>query len=309
MMRRLAVIVVTLLLVASGPAVLAGPGGGTGGGAAASTSAADAGASRAIEVTSPSTGNAGTSRVAEVTRQATNNAGELQQLAISNQIRENAGGEEVARTVATIRERLQIMQEDRNVTREDWQLLKEDLKQLREQYRSRNEAREEIKNTFKAALQLAREQNRIQEAEQLLRDMITMDPFDSFGYRELGHLFNNRGENTPKVWCGGNQLKPDIPPVIKQGRTLIPVRAVTEALGATVQWYPAEQTVLISKGETEIRLQVRNRIALVNGHRVELEQPPEISTARVMVPLRLIAEAFNAQVGYYPEGQIITVNP
>lgn len=117
------------------------------------------------------------------------------------------------------------------------------------------------------------------------------------------------GENSPRLFCRGSEIIADVPAVIKDGRTLVPARSLSKALNAEVQWNEAEQTVYINRGEDiKIRIQVNNRLALVNGEEVTLEVPAEIHNSRVLVPVRFIAESLKAEVGYFPAGQIITIN-
>lgn len=88
----------------------------------------------------------------------------------------------------------------------------------------------------------------------------------------------------------GRNIKFDTPPVIKDGRTLIPVRAVSEAFGADVTWDPLLRTVTITRGETEIVLEIDSIGAMVNGEESTLDVPPEIMGGRTVVPLRFVLE-------------------
>lgn len=249
---------------------------------------------------------------------AVNNAGEFQQLNIQNQnqtqIQTSAGlGNDEAsleRIMQATHECLQTMENDCLQTGEKQQVLEENLVQLKQQYQQQTqiEVKEEIKSTFKTAIQLKKSQGKIEETESLVRDLISLDPKDPEAYRELGAILCNRGEKDPKLFLNGVEVKADVPPVIKEGRTLVPVRALTEALGAEVQWNEQEQTVLVSNGNTQIQLKVNNRIALVNGEEITLDVPAEINTSRIFVPLRFMMQTMNTSVEWYPEGQIISMN-
>lgn len=265
-------------------------------------------------VSGSSSNGAGGSNVLNISTDAANN-GESQHLNTSQQTPaiQNAGTQEgqgdTDRLMQTTRERLQDMTRDRLNT-QDWKEIKQCLTQLKQQYRDQDrlQSRDEIKNLFQTALQIKKEQGDLEETEVLLRDLIAMDPSDSQPYRELGSIFQNRGENAPRLFHNGNELKPEVPPVIKEGRTLVPVRAVTEALGAAVQWNEQEQTILVSRGDTQIQLQVGNRTALVNGQEIDLDVPAEITDSRTFVPLRFIMQTMKAEIGWYPEGSIIAIN-
>jgi len=79
-------------------------------------------------------------------------------------------------------------------------------------------------------------------------------------------------------------------------RTLVPLRAIFEALGATVDWDGATQTVTAKKDSDVIKLQIGSNEMTVNGKTVTLEVPAQLINGRTMVPVRAIAEAFGAEV-------------
>lgn len=247
-------------------------------------------------------------------QEETMNEGELQQLKVRNEVYGNVSSDDAAvqadRLMDRVQEQLQTLQRDRIMDKDNCDKLNCDLAQLKEQYmrQTGSEVKAQIKNMFKSAYQLAKEQNNTEEALHLLKDMISMDPRDSGNYKELGSMFKNQQQNRYRIFCDGRECQLDVQPVLKEDRTLVPLRAITEGLGAAVQWNETERTVNINKGEDSIVLQIRNRIALVNGNEVELDVPAELNNSRVFVPLRFISQALKADVGYYPQGQIIAVN-
>lgn len=85
-------------------------------------------------------------------------------------------------------------------------------------------------------------------------------------------------------------------PVIENGRTLAPVRAVTEALGAEVLWNGETQSIIITKDEIIIELTIGSSVAMVNGEEITLDVAPEIRNERTLVPMRFIAESFDLNV-------------
>jgi len=96
----------------------------------------------------------------------------------------------------------------------------------------------------------------------------------------------------------GQPITFDVPPVQVNGRLLVPVRALGEALGAKVDWDEATQTAVLSRGETVIRLTLGQAWADVSGRIIPLDAPPEQRGGRVLVPLRFIAEALDLNVGW-----------
>jgi len=85
-------------------------------------------------------------------------------------------------------------------------------------------------------------------------------------------------------------------PVIENGRTLIPIRALSETIGATVGWEDATQQITITEGETKIVMYLDNPNATVNGETVVLDVPPATRSDRTMVPLRFASESLGLEV-------------
>lgn len=96
----------------------------------------------------------------------------------------------------------------------------------------------------------------------------------------------------------GTNVQTDIPPVIVDGRTLVPVRALFESLGATVGWEESTQTATATKGSTVISMQIGNTTAYVNGVAKTLDVPAQTIEGRTMVPARFVAESLNATVNW-----------
>ena len=104
-----------------------------------------------------------------------------------------------------------------------------------------------------------------------------------------------------RVKINGGPFQSDLPPVIKEGRTLIPVRAVTRGMGAAVEWDSDEKKVTITKGDVVIEIYLNDSTYFVNGEPMELDMPAQMLSNRVFVPLRFIAEALGARVNYNQE--------
>jgi len=99
------------------------------------------------------------------------------------------------------------------------------------------------------------------------------------------------------VRVDGRPVLFDVPPQILRGRTMVPLRAIAELTGATVDWDEARQTVTVSKGGGRIVLTVGASTANLNGVRATLDSPPIIVGGRTLVPLRFISES----LGYWVE--------
>lgn len=105
----------------------------------------------------------------------------------------------------------------------------------------------------------------------------------------------------------GAKVKFDTPPVIKSGRTLIPVKALSEAFGAQVKWISAERKVVITKGTTEIVLQLDNNKIYVNGVESTIDVPACSINGRTVVPLKFIVEKLGLLVKWDSGSQVVEI--
>ncbi len=90
-------------------------------------------------------------------------------------------------------------------------------------------------------------------------------------------------------------LKMDTPPTIVDDRTLVPVRAIAEALDATVSWNDKTRKVTITTDSNEVTIQIG-----VSNKKIGLDVAPIIQNSRTLVPLRFVSENLGANVKWYP---------
>ena len=93
----------------------------------------------------------------------------------------------------------------------------------------------------------------------------------------------------------------DSPCVIINDRTLVPLRAIFEALGAEVTYDGATRTVRAGKGDIQISLTIGKNILHINDRTVELDVPAKIVNDRTLVPVRAISESFGVKVDWSGE--------
>jgi len=110
-----------------------------------------------------------------------------------------------------------------------------------------------------------------------------------------------------KILINNQNLVADVPAQIIDGRTLVPLRAIFEALGIEVSWNGENQMITGTKGDTVIKLQVGNQKATVNGAEMEISVPPKIINGRSMVPVRFISESVGAKVDWDGETRSVYV--
>lgn len=109
------------------------------------------------------------------------------------------------------------------------------------------------------------------------------------------------------VTLNGQPLATSVPPTVQNGRTLVPMRDIFEALGATVVWSPADRSIAAQKDATRIWLQIGNSTARVNDRNVWLDEAPKISNGSTLVPLRFVSEALGAQVAWNGGQRIVSI--
>ncbi len=109
-------------------------------------------------------------------------------------------------------------------------------------------------------------------------------------------VVNVSAENEITVTVNGSSVAFDQPPVIENDRTLVPLRAIFEALGAEVDWNDETRTVTAEKNDVKISLTIDNAYMKVGEENVKLDTPAKIINDRTMVPVRAISEAFMCDV-------------
>ncbi len=87
-------------------------------------------------------------------------------------------------------------------------------------------------------------------------------------------------------------------PFIQEATTLVPVRMITEELGAKVEWVAEERAVLVEKEAINFKLIIDEKLATVNGEDVEMAIAPIIVEGNTMLPVRFLAEQLGLDVAW-----------
>ena len=99
----------------------------------------------------------------------------------------------------------------------------------------------------------------------------------------------------------------DTVPVIVKGRTLVPIRAIIEEMGGTVDWSATDKKVTIKLGNVTIELWIDKKTAKVNGTSKELDVVPQIVNGRTMLPLRFVSEELGCSVDWNGDTKTVTI--
>ncbi|MEE4571036.1 copper amine oxidase N-terminal domain-containing protein [Paenibacillus polymyxa] len=101
-------------------------------------------------------------------------------------------------------------------------------------------------------------------------------------------------ENQIKV--DGVAIASDVKPEMKNKRTMVPLRVISENLGASVEW--SNSGVILAKSDMKVILTLNSSTAEKNGEKMLLDVKPYMKNNRIFVPLRFIAETFGCHVNY-----------
>lgn len=110
------------------------------------------------------------------------------------------------------------------------------------------------------------------------------------------------------IVINNNKVETPDAPYIKEERTLVPLRLISENLGIKVDWDNANRQVVLKKSDGDVILPVQKDYYLVNGQKVATEISGEIKNDRTFVPVRLIAELFDRNVGWDNDTKTVLIN-
>ena len=122
------------------------------------------------------------------------------------------------------------------------------------------------------------------------------------------HFIINKAANPAQkitVKVNGSEVEFDQSPILYRDRTMVPMRAIFEKLGATVSWDGASQTASGVKGSTNVSVVIGNSNIFKNGKIISFDVPSFVLNGRTLVPVRAVAESFDCKVDW--DGETNTV--
>ena len=130
-------------------------------------------------------------------------------------------------------------------------------------------------------------------------------------YMSFGHEPDPSAVAVPapdiSVALNGQSISFEQPPIMENGRVLVPLRTIFEALGATVEWEPSTRTVTSKRGNTTVKLTIGNNKLYKNGSAVTIDVPARLVSDHTMIPVRATAEAFGATVEWNDDSKTVTI--
>lgn len=124
--------------------------------------------------------------------------------------------------------------------------------------------------------------------------------------------FNALAEDDVAVYINKAEVLSDVSASIINGRTMIPVRAISEGLCLEVDWNAEEKKITLTGEDIKATMQIENNAATVykNGkeEKVTLDTPPVIIDGRTLAPVRFVSELFGADVLWNGETREVNIN-
>ncbi len=96
-------------------------------------------------------------------------------------------------------------------------------------------------------------------------------------------------------------------PELIESRTLVPLRSIFEAMGSDVEWNEATNTAIATRDDVKVEIQIGASEIYKNGSSIPTDVPARLINDRTMVPARVIAEAFGADVQWNDSGRTVLI--
>lgn len=110
------------------------------------------------------------------------------------------------------------------------------------------------------------------------------------------------------VLLDGKEIEFDVEPFLfEDRRTMVPLRAIFEAMGATVMWDNDTFTAFAARGDDFVAIQIGKDTLFKNNVSVSLDAPAMLKDSRTLVPLRAVSEAFGHDVQWDNDTQTVTI--
>lgn len=108
--------------------------------------------------------------------------------------------------------------------------------------------------------------------------------------------------SSTSVYVNGNILEVDQPPLIEQGRTFVPLRAIGEALGCQVEWDNDTRSASFIQGDVKAVITIGEPYIMIGDgvydEQFPIDAPAIIRGGRTLVPLRAMSECFGYEVDW-----------
>lgn len=151
------------------------------------------------------------------------------------------------------------------------------------------------------------EQGSVTDAVYVQKEAVKVNLKNINSYKKLTKLYHKLGKKGVFLYVNGEEPALEVNPFIKDGSTLVPFRAISEALKAEVKWDAEERSVTVTRDGVSVKLFIDSTKALVNGKEVILEVPATIVEGNTVVPVRFISESLKATVKWEDETKSVVI--
>ena len=118
---------------------------------------------------------------------------------------------------------------------------------------------------------------------------------------------NVHAQREVTISLDGKTITADAKPYIKNDRTMVPIRLISESLGYKVNWDEANRQVKVEKADKSLLITIDKKEYLLNGEKKKSDVAAEITKDRTFVPIRLIAESLGENVSWDPNTYTVII--
>jgi len=114
-------------------------------------------------------------------------------------------------------------------------------------------------------------------------------------------------DDTIRIEIDGKPLVLEVAPQIENGRTLVPFKAIFEALGLKIDWLSEQRIATAYNADMNVSVKIKAAYGNINGELIALEAPGKIVNGRTLVPLKFVSEAFGSEVAWDPVARLVSI--
>ena len=114
-------------------------------------------------------------------------------------------------------------------------------------------------------------------------------------------------QSAVKVKLNGNTIVSDVDPQIINGRTMVPIRSIFNALGAEVTYDENTKTITGTKNNAVVKMYVGKNYMYVNDKSYKMDCEPVVVNGRALAPARYVAEGFGCTVSYDAVNKVVYI--
>lgn len=178
---------------------------------------------------------------------------------------------------------------------------------LTDQQKAELEAIQEQDKALSAIADLLDQKGSVVDAVYVQKEAIKANAKNLAAYQKLGKLYKKSGKTGVNLFVNGDETIPAVAPIIRDGSTLVPFRAIAEALKAEVVYNAADRTVTVTRDGTSVKFVLNSKTAYVNGKTVKLDVTATVVKGSTVVPVRFVSEALDSTVKWEPVSQSVVI--